>query len=108
MKTQTKNPAVVVNIPGDIKPLGCAVRVTYVPATNHRPSRWKAEIDDGKFKAKAFAPYSYDGLENQHFAVVSCLEKWAATFETSPPDFIVLHSKGWDGNAALYFFTVNR
>jgi hypothetical protein len=109
MKTKTKTNPVVVTFNSDINPLGCAVRVTYVPATNCLSSKWKAEISDGKFKAKAFAVFGYvDDQADKNLAIKSCLTKWAATFETSPPKSFTLHSKGFDGSSDLYFFTINR
>ncbi len=104
--------ATLVTLNKDICNLGCAVLVTYMPVTNCRPSRWKAEIGNtygtGK-KVTVFSPYCYSGGDSgKSQAAVKCLEKWGKTFNI-PPAYISIHSRGFTGaNGDLYFFTVKN
>jgi hypothetical protein len=106
----TKSVNNLVTFAENITPLGVCLRVTYVPATNCRPSRWKAEINEGRHNVKAFAPYGHSTSEDgQGGAVEKCLSKWVATFsEEARPKSIQVHSKGFEDNSDLYFFTVTR
>lgn len=113
-KMKTPTPTVQINIPPSLPSLGLAVLVCYVPATNSRPSGWRAVIRDLTDKVSTFVPYDHSesSQEGELRACSKALQKWitgGARFAPEcMPSSATFTGKGHINGDSIYFFRYNR